>query len=157
MNSNADISTLSGFFPSQDIQKIIDGKVTQIINAKPLNNIKGKQFLLCDSEYAYGIISFSSAAKRVRKTDIQIHTDSIGLTSQAIDSIWPKRRHYYLFNIDVSRFPRKKPINRISNDGPISAINDKAHKKNVIVDSGSPEDIDKIQRYPLKIRLVEMN
>lgn len=155
MSSDANISNLSGYYPSQDISKILDGRITQIVNVKHLP-VKGRSFLLCDNEYSYGIITFSSAAKKVKRGDVSLISDSIGLTPQALDSIWPKRRHYYTFNIDVSRFPRKKAISRLTHDGPISQVTSASSKKNIFIDATSVEDLDKINQYPLKIKFVEM-
>lgn len=155
MLTDKNISSLSGFYPSQDIFKILDGSITQIINVKPIN-VKSRSFLLCDSEYAYGTIQFTSAGKRIKRTDIPHVTNELGLTQDSIDGMWPKRRQYYLFNFTIDRFPRKKPITRITHDGPISQVTDAASRRSVFIDSMNPEDMDKIQHYPLKIKIIDM-
>lgn len=155
MSSDTNISKLSGYYPSQDIFKIMDGSITQLINVKPLN-VKDREFLLCDSEYAYGTIRFTTAGKRVKRTDIPRVSNELGLTQDSLDGMWPKRRQYYIFNFSIDRFPRKKPIKRLTHDGPISPITDSMSRGSVFIDSMNPEDMDKIQHYPLKIKIIGM-
>lgn len=156
MSSDTNTSNLSGYYPSQDIFKILDGRITQLINVKPLN-IKGRSFLLCDSDYAYGTIKFISAGKRIKRGDVNTLANEIGLTQDSLDGMWPKRRQYYTYSFELTRFPRKKPISRLTHDGPISPVTDIVSKRNVFVDAMNAEDVDKISKYPLKIRIVEMD
>lgn len=155
MSSDNNTPNLSGYYPSQDISKILDGRITQIVNVKLLP-VKGRSFLLCDNEYSYGTISFRSAGKRIKRVDVPTYSNTIGLTQDSLDGIWPKRRQYYVYNIDVSRFARKKPISRLTHDGPISQVSTPASKRNVFIDATNFEDMDKIQKYPLTLILAEL-
>lgn len=155
MCSDNNIPNLSGYYPSQDISKILDGRITQIINVKLLP-VKGRSFLLCDNDYAYGTIKFITAGKKIRRGDVHSVINETGLTQDSLDGIWPKRRQYYTYNFELSRFPRKKAISRLTHDGPISSVTDVVSKRNIFVDAMNAEDIDKISRYPLKIKIVEM-
>ena len=112
--------------------------------------------MLCDSDYAYGTIKFISAGKRIKRGDVNTLANEIGLTQDSLDGMWPKRRQYYTYSFELTRFPRKKPISRLTHDGPISPVTDIVSKRNVFVDAMNAEDVDKISKYPLKIRIVEM-
>lgn len=144
----------NGFHPVQDIQGILDGRITKIVHVKQLP-VRSNSFLLCDNEFAYGNITFSSAAKRIKKAEIAAYADSIGLTPDTLTSLWPKRRYYYIYDVSAARFGKRRPISKLTNDAPISKVAHTASKKHIVIDSSNAEDLDRLP-YPLKLTMVAM-
>mgnify|MGYP000942089100 CR=1 FL=1 len=154
MISDNYISSQNGFSPVQDINGLLDGRITKIVHVRKLP-AKGNTYTLCDNEFAYGNITFNTAAKRIKKADLVTVADQIGITQDMLESMWPRRRYYYLYDVSTARFGRRRPISVVTNDAPFLRISNTPQKKHLVIDSTNAEDIDRLP-YPLKLKLVSM-
>lgn len=149
----------NGLFVDTEIAKGIHGGTIKILLDVVRHDLGTEKYLLCDSDYAYGVIEFPKQAVRISRQKATVIVDSAGLRHDVFQHDWKTKRKLYRMDFVFDKFITPRRIQSVTADhlsiGHASIIMDVPAG---IIDAADPRFADEFKdlSYPVKAYIISL-
>lgn len=106
--TRANLAGVKGMFMNPGYVKQIFGTSPSVLVDTRRRKLKDKELMLCAEDTAYGLISATGNARKIRREQLIAGTDKHGLSEEMIKKMWKRAASFYITPINFQPF--QKPI-----------------------------------------------